>query len=235
MRNPDPNGRVWPAVLIVGIASGVGLTFGASSVRRRWLRGGSISPQALGVIAAARRLLTPVPPLDYVGPGDARWDDYVLGGRTGDGWQWYDPTKGTTCAITVDAILEQAGVSVWTSPLTGASGKLLLNKPEPTGVGFIPGAWGTRFVEGGDACGIRTTDPDLRAGDIYYIVRDNNPAKWHVGTVLERNGDQLITADGGQTAPNGDQCARINPRTLDGRTLSSKWGAGEVQWRLTWP
>lgn len=195
------------------------------------------------VISAARHLATPHPPRDYVGPGDDRWDDIVLGGLMSPGqWQYFRDGYGTTCAVFATSALAQAGVSTWTSPLTGASGRLLINYPQPAGVGFTPGAWAERYVDGGDRCGIRRRDADLRPGDLYYLQRGKDPARWHVGIVLERDGERVLTADGGQkgpptpTAPKGCQCARLTRRTLRGKTLVAKGGEpGEVLWRITWP
>ena len=237
-------GIAWGNVVLAGagILAGIGLAAAGRKAHQRWTRGAYSSDMADRVMSAARHLGTPTPPRDYVGPGDERWDDQICGGLIGPGhWQYYQDGYGTTCAVFACAVLAAAGVDVWTSPLTGASGRLLLNYDPPRGVGFVVGKWAERFVDGGRKCGIYRTDPDLKPGDLYCIVRDNNPAKWHVGIVLERDGERVLTADGGQsgpptaTAPKGCQCARLTRRTLRGKTLASpNAGPGIVQYRLTW-
>lgn len=234
----------WAALLAGGILGGGVAYHYAREAFQRWKIGGEPAAMAVAVVNAARALCTPVAPYDYVGAGDPRWDDEILGGNLGpDHWQfyqtWLDKEKtrsgGTSCAIVVDAILEHAGVSTWKSPITGKMGSLLLNKNPPTGVGFMDGAWGDRLVSGGDACGIRVQNPDIQPGDVYYIRRDNDVRKWHVGACLERHGSNLVTVDGGQKDPKGAQCVRIMERTLRGKILAGKFGEGEVLWRLSFP
>lgn len=256
---PEPDrGMDWGNVALAGagIAAGIGLAILGRRAAQRWDRGGfAASDMASRVVETARWLCTPEPPLDCVATGDPRWDDTICGGLISPRrWQWYDGTLaqneagvwtfryGTTCAIAVTAVLERAGVGAWVPPLTGALGKLLLNRPPPVGVGYEPGAWATRLVVGGRACKVLREGPDradLRPGDVYQIERDNNPAKWHVGIVLERSGERVLTADGGQTTgsgPNQQQCARLTRRTLRGDVLSSAGaGHGKIKWRLTWP
>ncbi len=231
------------ALILAGIAAGIGIAAAGKKAMDRWGRGKKRGSQmAEAVIAAARHLATPNPPLNYVGPGDDRWDEIVCGGLLRPGqWQWYEDGHGTSCAVFATAVLAQAGVDVWTSPITGSHGCLLLNYPPPRGVGFIPGGWQKRFMEGGKKLGIFTEDPDLQDGDLYCVMRENNPAKWHVGIIVARNGAELLDASGGQlgppspTAPKGVQCARLVKRTLRGRTMTGgAGGPAQVMWRLTW-
>ncbi len=227
----DGEDRIWPFWLLAGLASGLTGYYYLDKYRK------GKKPVGIGdrIIEAARRLATPIPPLDYVGIPDPRWVDEVLGGSKGPGkWQWYEAGFGTTCAVFATAVLQAAGAQAWTAP-NGESGRALLNRPPPIGVGFVIGDWAGKFAKGGDLCDVRRLDPNLQPGDLYYVVRDGDPAKWHVGFVLERRGNKLVTCDGGQTAPDKSQCVRIMTRQIDGKKLTSKFGTAEIQWRLTWP
>ena len=250
---PDPDdehesGISWSniALAAVGVVAGIGLAHAGRRVVQRWDRGVVASDMADRVCSVARHLATPAPPLDYVGPGDPRWDDQVMGGIVAPGkWRLFEDSHGSSCAVFATAALAGAGVAAWTSPLTGASGRLLLNYDPPAGVGFVPGAWQKRFLDGGRACGILKNDAIIKPGDLYCSIKGNDPARWHVEIALEVSGDgRILAAAGGQngppspTAPRGVQCARLVRRQLRGKTISTPGGGaepGEIQWRLTWP
>ena len=94
---PDPDdepesGIAWGNVGLAAasLVAGIGLAHLGRRVAQRWDRGIVASDMADRVCSAARHLATPNPPLDYVGPGDDRWDDIVCGGLVRAGhWQWY--------------------------------------------------------------------------------------------------------------------------------------------------
>ena len=55
----------------------------------------------------------------------------------------------------------------------------------------------------------------------------------HVGIVLERRGEELVTGDGGQTDARGNQCARVVRRTIKGNRIAGQLGSSTCVWRLS--
>lgn len=230
---------------ILGVAREVGIP---PSV----IPGGFSSSSSMGtrmqqaIVSKARELVTPDPSLhrDYVGEPEKRWVDTVLGGETGPGaWRWFTKGKGTTCMVFMTAVLEQAGVP-----------KEYLNRPwpgedtsgKPT-EHYHFGAWMAPMQKAGSALGaplVYENNPStLTPGDVYVVTRDatasSDPAidRTHVGIVLETTdqvdeGLALTTADGGQTDPEGRQCARIMHRTLKGNRMQGPFGGATLIARL---
>jgi len=174
------------------------------------LKGGSSASNR--IVNAAKRLV----PCDY----DTSLWDTILGGRISPGvWRYYEVNHGTTCGIVTGAILEQAGAN-----------PLLINR----GASYRIGAHISRLYEGGKKLGILRTDPDLQPGNVYCVTQDSTKPgdHSHVGVVLARQGETLITADGGQTDSAGHQCARIVRRRLVGKRIIGPQSAGTFAWRL---
>lgn len=176
------------------------------------------APDASGtggpILRTARRVI----PCDF---GSPLWDE-MLGGALGPGrWKLYEKGYGTTCGIVVGYVLEQAGAD-----------PRLINR----GDRFKIGAHISRLYEGGKAIGALRMDAELEPGDVYYMLRDGGKPgvlPEHVGIVLARNGDELVTGDGGQKDANGNQCARIVRRTIKGNRIHGPFGGATCGWRLS--
>lgn len=166
------------------------------------------------ILRAARRVI----PCDF---GTPLWDE-ILGGAIGPGrWKLYEKGYGTTCGIVVAYVLEQAGID-----------PRLINR----GDRYKIGAHISRLFQGGKAIGALRMDAELEPGDVYCMLRDGGKpgvVPEHVGLVLERHGAELVTADGGQTDANGNQCARIVRRTITGNRIKGPFSTGTCVWRLS--
>lgn len=152
----------------------------------------------------------------------AQWDspkfNLLLGGKQAPGkFKYYEQGHGTTCAVVVGGVLEQLGVS-----------PKALNR----GTQFVVGDHLTKLVQWAkrrDAFvnGFTGIEP----GDIFYIQGDN-PADWHVGFLLKVRGNDVQTADGGQTDMRGNQHAAIVNRRIRLRNKTVEMsGPGGNGWR----
>jgi hypothetical protein len=170
---------------------------------------------------------------------DPIWD-WILGGRIGnDRWnlyQWATGSKyGTTCGIFVAACMVKAGWS-----------KEMINRDEPEGSGYKATKHIARIYSGAQKLGfvlnVPTEGIELKPGDIYCQIRKT---EWqgkiiemeHVGIVLNSRKNQdgsytIETADGGQTAKSGRQCAKRVTRSLRGDQIKNEENGAVA--RLAW-
>lgn len=168
------------------------------------------------IIAAARTLA----PTAY---GSPQWTDIMGAPEWAPGkWAYYEDNYGTTCGVFAAKVLEDAGAD-----------PSYINRAPPGGRGFVNGMHIAFIERAAIAQGTKIEDADLQPGDLYHATHDNPPGE-HVGIVVERNGDQLLTADGGQTDSAGHQCSELISRKLDGSTLTRTDGIPSGPMKVTW-
>ncbi len=149
-------------------------------------------------------------PCDY---GTQNWE-WMMGGLVKPGvFRYYSDGWGTTCGVVAAAVFEHAGVN-----------EALINR----GNRFVIGAHISRIYSGAKKLGYLHEDTDLQPGDMYYVRRDSGVE--HVGFIVEKNGADTITADGGQKDNQGRQCARLCKRRFEGDVMIRNGDKAKLRW-----
>lgn len=162
----------------------------------------------------------------------------MMGGRIDKKTKWpgmfkyYQDNYGTTCGVIVNYIIEKAG----------APPAMINRGPPCNSTKQIPcfgiGQHISKISVMSQKLGIMKTDLDgIKPGDLFVIAQDSikvgDPS--HIGVVLYRDGNSLITADGGSSC-NGKQCSKITFRTIlpKNRTINSQGSTATLTYRVDW-
>lgn len=174
------------------------------------------------------KILQTIPTMIPQNYGTETWNE-IMGGKIRPGvFKYYSDGWGTTCGVVVGAVLEKAG----------APHELINRDPS-----YKIGAHISKLYQGAKTLGLLRTDIDgLQPGDVYAICRSNASKGvdcTHVGFILERNENLLITADGGQSCYypklGKKQCAKIIHRKIKGDYIITPDGnQSKFVWRITW-
>lgn len=169
--------------------------------------------------------------------GTPLWNE-MMGGRIDGKTSWpgifkyYSDNYGTTCGVVTNYIIEKAG----------APPSMINRGPPCNNTKQVPcfgiGKHISKISEMSQKLGIMKKDLDgIKPGDLFVIAQDSikvgDPS--HIGTILYRDGNFLITADGGYSC-NGKQCTTINFRNIHpkNRLIHSSGAGATLTYRVDW-